>query len=272
MGNLNIRNSMDSKSFSGNSIVRNVLGAVAFVLGIVALSSIALRIITQHGREIAVPDFTAMSVEEAGQIAAESGITVLVSDSVYVNRMARGVVFYQNPKPGSMVKQGRKISLTINAFNTKKVSMPLLVGYSMRQAKAEIMSKGLKVGKLIYVSDMATNNVLEQHLNGRPVEPGSKIDAGSTIDLVLGLSQEDCHTFVPDLVGARYMRAVEGILDNSLNVGRLRFDETVKTYKDTLDAFVYSQNPDAESGLLILGEKIDIYLTLDKSRLPEKQQ
>ena len=263
---------MDTKKFFGNAIVKNVLGAAAFVLGIVIIVSIVLRIITQHGKEITVPDFTAMSVEDARRAAEKVGLTIQVADSVFVNRMEHGVVFYQNPKPESKVKNGRKISVTINAMSTKKVTMPLLVGYSMRQAKSEILSKGLTVGKLIYVSDMATNNVLKQQYRGKPVEPGTMIDSGSAIDLVVGLNAEDCHTFVPDLTGARYLRAIDAVLDNSLNVGRLRFDETVKTYNDTLNAFVYSQSPKPESGALTMGEKVSISFTLDQSKLPEQLQ
>lgn len=263
---------MDTKSFFGNSIVRNILGAAAFVLGIVIAVSIALRIVTRHGKEITVADFTAMSIGDAQSTASKSGLTIQVTDSVFVNRMEHGVVYYQNPKPGSSVKDGRKISVTINAFSTKKVTMPLLVGYSMRQAKAEILSKGLTVGKLDYVSDMATNNVLMQLYRGKPVEPGRMIDSGSAIDLVVGLNAEDCHTYVPDLTGARYLRAIDAVLDNSLNVGKLRFDETVKTYNDTLNAFVYSQNPKPDESALLMGSKVNISFTLDASKLPEQKQ
>ncbi|MCQ2176333.1 MAG: PASTA domain-containing protein [Bacteroidales bacterium] len=262
---------MDSKSFFGNAIVRNLLGAAAFVLGIVIVASIVLRVITRHGKEITVPDFTAMSVQDAQELAQRTGLAVKVTDSVFVNRMEHGVVYYQNPKPESKVKNGRTISVTINALNTKKVTMPLLVGYSMRQAKSEILSKGLTVGKLIYVSDMATNNVLKQLYRNKPVEPGTMIESGSAIDLVVGLNGEDCHTFVPDLTGARYLRAIDAVLDNSLNVGKLRFDETVKTYNDTLNSFVYSQSPKPESGALTMGEKVSISFTLDASKLPSQE-
>lgn len=259
---------MDSKGFFSNYFVKNVLGAVAFVLGVVIVVSIALRIYTRHGNETEVPDFTNLSVAEAGSVAASSGLEVTVGDSVFVKRMARGAIFMQNPKAGSKVKKGRTITLTINAMTAKKVTMPLLVGYSMRQAKAEILSKGLTVGKLVYVSDMATNNVLKQLYRGVPIAPGTMIDSGSAIDLVVGLNSEDGRTFVPDLTGARYLRAVDAILDNSLNIGRVRFDETVKNYNDTLNAFVYSQTPKPSQSTLTMGEKVNISLTLDESKIP----
>ena len=78
--------------------------------------------------------------------------------------------------------------LTINATVPKKVTMPNLVGYSMRQAKAELSSRGLNLGKLIYVDDIATNNVLKQQQRGKDVRPGSSVESGSDIDLVVGLN------------------------------------------------------------------------------------
>ena len=103
-----------------------------------------------------------MTVEEAQVQAELHDMVINVTDSVYVKRMKRGAVYRQNPAPGSKVKSGRRIALTINAVNAKKITMPNLVGFSMRQAKAELLSRGLVLGRLIYVKDMATNNVLRQ--------------------------------------------------------------------------------------------------------------
>ena len=259
---------MGNKGILENSVVRNLLGAVCFVLGLVIVVSVFLKIYTRHNKEIVVPDLSNLTYEEAASVAGAAELNVVVGDSVYVNRMRKGAVFSQNPKAGSRVKKDRKITLTLNAVNAKKVTMPLLVGYSMRQAKAELLSKGLRVGKLIYVNDMATNNVLKQQYKGKPIEPGTMIDSGSQIDLVVGLNSQDGRTFVPDLTGSRYLRAVDAVLDNSLNIGRLRFDETVKSYNDTLNAFVYAQTPGSNGGPVRMGEQVSLSLTLDESKIP----
>ena len=153
---------MDTKSFFSNWIVKNVLGAIAAVAAIVIACSLLLRIGTHHGQEIEVPDMTNMSVRNAQATAEQCGIRIDVTDSVYVRKMGRGLVFSQTPKAGSKVKEGRRIMLTINSVSPKKTTMPNLVGLSMRQAKAELLSKGLILRNLKYVNDMATNNVLRQ--------------------------------------------------------------------------------------------------------------
>jgi beta-lactam-binding protein with PASTA domain len=253
----------------GKWIIKNLIWALVYVAILIAGITIGLALFTNHNKEIEVPDFTTLSVEEASQIAQAAGIRVEVTDSVFVRRMERGAVFSQNPVAGSRVKKNRLIRLTINAVNAKQVSMPNLVGYSMRQAKAELSSKGLNLGKLKYVSDMATNNVLKQQYRGADIKSGTMIDSGSEIDLVVGLNDADNQTRVPNVVGMKYTRAVDAVHDNSLNVARTTFDDSVKNYNDSLNAVVFRQTPGASSGPITMGGEVSLFFTLDESKLPQ---
>lgn len=251
-----------------NWIVKNLLLAAAVVVGLVVAINFCLGVLTHHGQEIAVPDMTNMTVSEAQQMASDNEIKVIVTDSVYVRRMERGNVFSQNPKPGTKVKKGRKIRLTINAVVPKQVTMPNLVGLSMRQAKAELTSRGLSLGNLIYVSDIATNNVLKQLFRNREISPGSSVESGAVINLVVGLNEEDCSTFIPSVIGMKYLRAVDAIHDNSLNIARLRFDDSVKDYTDSLSAVVYKQTPDMSEESVTMGQEVSLFLTVDEQKIP----
>ena len=260
------------KGFFSNWAVRNILIALAIVVVLIAGSMIFLNLVTQHNKEIQVPDFSNMTVDEAEIAAAEAGMRVEVTDSVFVKRMKRGAVYRQNPAPGSNVKKGRRIVLTINAVNAKKVTMPDLVGLSLRQAKAELMSRGLVLERLVYVQDMATNNVLRQFKGNREIEPGTMIDSESHIDLVLGLNDLDNKAYVPDVTGLKNLSAVEAIFDHSLNVKDLKFDETVKDYDDSLSAMVYRQVPEPSDSISVaMGEEVMLYLTKDVKRIPVKE-
>lgn len=247
-------------------IVKNLLLAVA-VFGLLILGAyLGLNVLTHHGRELEVPDLTNMKVNEARYTAEMEGLRIEVTDSVYIRRMGRGLVYSQNPKPGGKVKKGRKIRLTINSVTPKKVQMPNLVGYSMRQARAELGSRGLALGRLIYVNDMATNNVLRQLLRNREVKPGTPVESGTAIDLVVGLNPDNNETFVPNVVGLKYLRAVDVIHDNSLNIRKLNFDESVKTYSDSLDAVVLRQGPEGSGVPILIGSEVTLYLSADPAK------
>ena len=253
-----------------NRIITNLLAALSVFVVIILFSKFLLGCITKHGQELVVPDLTNITVSEAVGIAKENGLRVEIGDSVYIRRLGRGLVYSQNPPAGGKVKKGRRIVLTINAVAPKRVSMPNLVGFSLRQAKAELQSCGLSLGRLTYVEDIATNNVMEQKFHGRDIEPGTSVETLARIDLVLGLNPDENSTTVPDVVGLKYLRAVDVIHDYSLNVKRLIFDKGIKDYADSLDAVVYRQSPEAakeaeddeEAGPepVSMGDEVTLYL------------
>ena len=261
---------MDQKTgLFSNWIVKNLIWALVFIAGLILVVNILLGIITQHGKEITVPDFTNMSFREARETAHHSGVRVEIIDSVYVRRMQRGAVFTQTPPAGSKVKKGRRVLLTINTIVPKQVTMPNLVGYSMRQAKAELASRGLALGRLIYVSDIATNNVLKQLYHNREIRLGESVESGAAIDLVVGLNSDDSRTYAPAVVGMRYLRAVDAVHDNSLNVSKLVFDKGIRDYTDSLNAVVYRQSPASVETPLTMGAGVALWLTLDSEKLPQ---
>ncbi len=260
---------MKLKDILGNWIFRNVALAVVLIFVFVVVVNCSLSMCTRHGQEIPVPDFYGKSLNEALVDADSAGISVVVTDSVYVRGLAPGAIYMQTPKAGSHVKKGRTIRLTANTMAPSEVYMPSLVGCSLRQAKAELQRSGLVLGRLIYVSDIATNYVLKQQRNGADVKPFMPLPSGTTIDLVLGLSSDD-QTVIPNLIGRQYLNAVDMIHDNSLNVGRVRFDRSIKNHADSIAAVVASQYPKHGHESVLKGSSVDIFLTADKAE-PSKE-
>lgn len=266
---------------SGNKLLRrNFVWGIVFVVVLLVVISLSLRSCTRHNQELSVPDFKTLSLAQARELAADNDLRIDVVDSVYVKRLAHGAVYRQNPEAGAKVKKNRRILITINSMNPQMTSVPNVVGYSLRQASAEIAARGLAIGQLIYRTDMATNNVLEQRYKGRQVLPGTLVETESSIDLVLGLNPEDNITYVPYVVGYTVQVATNSINDNSLNVGTVKYDDTVKDYRDSLSAVVYRQSPmpvvstsaDGQANVVgsqgvVMGTKVDIYLTVDPGKV-----
>ena len=248
------------------------MGGAALVV-VIFLSILFLKVITRHNKELAVPDFSGLSIAEAQKVANKSNLRLEVTDSVFLPRAARGVIFRQNPTAGTHVKKNRRILLTINSIEPKMIAMPSLTGLSFRQAKAELQARNLNVGKLIYAEDIATNNVLSQIYKGRIIAPGAKIETESYIDLELGLNDQQNMTAIPSVVGVSYLTARDIILDNSLNIGNLSFDASVKTYTDTISSFVVKQFPEPSGNLdTMYGSNINLTLSADRSKITSSEQ
>ena len=247
-----------------------LIKVAAFLLVLFLVVKFGLDIITRHNRTVTVPDFTNMTIQEAERAASKGHVGVKVTDSVFIYRLGAGLVYRQNPTAGSVVKRGRSVFLTINSVEPKTVIMPNLVGCSFLEAKAELENRGLVLGRLIYQQDIATNQVLQQRSGGKAVNPGKAIISGSTIDLVLGLGRSESTTRVPDVVGMKYVAALDALHDKYLNSGKLLFDNKaeVRTYADTMNAIVYKQDPTRSTKKL--GTQVNLYLTHDPAKVPEK--
>lgn len=179
---------MASKSFFNNWIVKNLFWVLVVLVIFFLVLTIFPAIYTRHGDIISVPDFVGLSADESAAKAERIGIRTEVVDSIYVKGAASGSVVRQDPKAGSGVKQGRRIQLVINATTPKKVAMPDLIDLSLRSATSELYSRGLSIGRIEYVEDIATNNVLRQKYQNRDIAPHTMIPCDSEIDLVLGMA------------------------------------------------------------------------------------
>lgn len=248
-------------------ILKNLLLAAVIVTALILVLSVALRLITRHGENVTTPDFTNLTYTEALELASKGEVNVTVVDSVFIRRLPGGVVYRQQPQAGAIVKKGRSIDLTVNSVVPKKVVMPNLLGYSVSEAIGQLQNRGLELGRLNYVRDMATNTVLGQSVNGTTVSAGDLVVSGSLVDLKVAVAYEDNRTVVPKIIGLKYVSAVDALHDHFLNVGRIHCDKDIKTYTDSLNAVVYKQ--DAQGSVKTLGTSIGFYLTLDPSKLPE---
>lgn len=257
---------MDMKIKDYKWIWKNMFLAIAFLTVLLVLVSVGLRIITRHGKTVMAPDFTNLTVAQAQVLAKEKKVAVKVVDSVFVRRLNGGVVYRQQPKAGSKVKEGRSIFLTINSVVPRKVVMPNLFGYSVTEARSELQNRGLNMGYLNYVKDIATNTVLGQYVDGKEVKAGDLVVSGSTVDLTVAAANEDNKTEVPRVIGMKYVSAIDAIHDKYLNVGTVRFDPDIRTYADSVNAVVYKQDTPGSSKAL--GSRVSLTLTLDSSKLP----
>jgi beta-lactam-binding protein with PASTA domain len=147
------------------------------------------------------------------------------------------------------------------------VAVPNLIDLPIRQALALIESSGLKIGELKYKPDLSVNIVIEQLYSGKKISEGDSIQKGSVVDLVLGKGLSNQRTPVPILIGMHLESAKNKIMVSSLNLGTYIYDNTIVTAEDTLNAFVYKQNPEYKpDASLQLGSAIYLWLTVDPAK------
>ena len=156
---------------------------------IVVFASNTISLFTSHGKEYDIPDLTGFNAEQLEQYKKDSndfGFKFVIIDSVFVPDKKGGTVLSQDPLPGNKAKKGRKIYLSIVAWNSPQIEMPNLVDLSFRQAENLLISNDLQLGQVIYKASKYPNAVLEQRYNGRIVEIGTLVPYQAKITLIVG--------------------------------------------------------------------------------------
>jgi len=260
---------MSLKNFLLSRIFLKNLGfAVIITFGAIMILLLGLNIYTRHGQARPVPNFVGLTMDQTIKLAKQSKLRYQIIDSIYSTEVQRGCIAEQNPKPGFKVKKWRNIILTINAFHPEMVAMPNLINLPKRQAILIAESSGLEIGLLKYRPDLSTDMVIDQEYNGKKIIDGDSIQKGSVVDLVLGKGLSDQRTPVPDLMGMKLNPSKNKILASSLNLGTYVYDNTIRKNADSLNAFVYKQNPEyKEDATLKLGSSIYLWLTVDLTKL-----
>ncbi len=251
----------------------NALAVVGITTLLLVVNMFAIRIYTDHGHSIAIPDLRGKTGSQMNAIARNSDLRIAVRDSVYSHETAPGTVVDQFPKPGMKVKKNRTIFVTMCAISQEMIPMPQLTDISYRQATNLIESSGLIAGNIEYKPSEFPNLVLEQKINGRNIEVGERVAKGSVVDLVLGGDNTGATSEVPTLFGRNLTEARMVLGEAFLNVGKITYDDSIPTDDQKLKSLIWKQNPDpAEVFEVAHGTPIDLWLTTDTTKLHVKTE
>lgn len=142
---------------------------------------------TRHGEFVIVPNLEHVSLSKAQELLDKSHLRYEVRDSTAYNKdYPPYTIMKQNPEANEKVKKDRKIYLTINPTNYRKVELPKIIRRPLKEARPNLASLSLKIGKITYVNDISKDAVLRVFHKGKEIHPGDKIFENSVIDLECG--------------------------------------------------------------------------------------
>lgn len=249
----------------------NILAGFVLLVVLLLLFLGSLDIITHHGKTMKIPAVVGQPIDQARKTLESQGFEILIQDSIYNDTIPPLQVIKQFPEPDNLVKVNRTVYLTINRAVAPEIDMPNLISMTFRNAEMVLHRYGLKLGDTVFRPDFARNSVLDQEFKGESIKPGTKIQQGSPITLVLG-NGVGTEFIVPDLFGLTYRDARAALSEAGLTAGSVIPDGDVK---DTLGAFVYRQNPDRfdynkQPNHIRQGQIIDIWLSaLKKEKITD---
>ncbi|HEY5510848.1 MAG TPA: PASTA domain-containing protein [Prolixibacteraceae bacterium] len=255
---------MALKEFFLSKTFRNhFLAALGLTIVLLWLTMQILSFYTHKGESLTIPDFSGMTMDQARQVAKKMSLRFEVEDSVYRAGRRPGTILMQNPGAGHKIKSGRMIYLTLVSSIPGQEEVPKLTDISLRQARVLLESKGFIVGNIRYIPSEFSDLVLEQKNKGVPILPGSRLDSGSAIDLVVGGNGVSSETTVPDFTGMTLAEALALFNAKLLVAGNVQFDASVTNRSDSMSARIINQFPLADSTAYVpAGSTINLFLSI----------
>lgn len=182
--------------------LKPILYLCAGVIVFVVATSITIGYLLRDESTVACPDVTGLDAEEARILAAQKGLSLLVTKYEKKKDVPYNRVLTQMPDAAIPVRPGRTISVIVSD-GPRTTDVPSYVGLSLEQAQTALQEKGIAVRKVIYVPSEAVGTVLAQ-------VPGSGQNILGEEGMVLIVGGREKRFFVmPDIGGDEYAAAVE---------------------------------------------------------------
>ena len=162
---------------------------LALFLLFAGISAVLLSLdgFTRHGEFIVVPDLEHVSLSKAQELLEKSHLRYEVRDSTAYNKeYPPYTVMKQTPEANEKVKKDRKIYLSINPTNFRKIDLPNIIRRPIKEVRPNLASLNIKIGRVTYVNDISKDAVLRAFYKGKEIKPGDKILENSSIDLECG--------------------------------------------------------------------------------------
>ena len=138
---------MNIKEFFGKLtspyLLLHLLGMVVVIVLLFIGVKIGLSSYTHHGESIELRDLTGMDYKKAVELLHHQKLIICITDSGHNKTMPVNCILNQQPGPGTNVKEGRTIYVTINSATLPSIKIPDLIdNSSYREANARLASLG----------------------------------------------------------------------------------------------------------------------------------
>ena len=170
----------------GKKVLYNIIAIFIVACALIVFSDYELRVYTQHGEEIEMPNLKGSSIQQAISQLEALGVSGTLHDSVYVKGVAPNTIYNQSIPAGCHVKKGRVILLTVNTDLPPSVVLPDLAdNSSLREATMKLTMLGLQLATQEYIHG-EKDWVYAIKADGKNTTAGERIPSDARITLVVG--------------------------------------------------------------------------------------
>jgi beta-lactam-binding protein with PASTA domain len=123
---------------------------IVVLLMVMFFSAVITLRLALHAGETAVPNFSNMTLAEAGDAALRAGLDIKLENKFYSTTVPVGRVLAQSPAAGSRVRHGWQVRVT-ESLGPQQVTIPDVTGQSERLAAIALRRNNLDLGTLAHL-------------------------------------------------------------------------------------------------------------------------
>lgn len=169
-----------------------------------------------RGGTVMVPDFRGKHIVEVVKTKPD-GIDIVRRDEKFDDRQPKDHVIAQFPEPGTVVKPGKKVLLSIS-LGLQKVNVPDMSGMSMREVDMALMNAQLAAGDRAYIF---SDKIAPDRVVGQSPLPSEEYGVNKDVDLLISLGKRPESYPLPSLVGLSLDEAKNRLQAFGFNSGRI---------------------------------------------------
>lgn len=169
-----------------------------------------------RGETMVVPDFRGMHIVEVFK-NKPAGLDVVRRDEKFDDQQPKDHVIAQYPDPGTIVKQGKKVQLSIS-LGVQRVIVPDMKGNSMREVDLALLNSQLVAGDRAYIF---SDGVPHDRLVGQSPMPGEEFGVNKDVDLLISLGKKPESLILPNLSGVTLDDGKNKLKAWGFNFGRI---------------------------------------------------
>lgn len=167
---------------------------------------------THHGEGVEIPKVEGMLCADARLLVEQQGLNIVVSDSGYNKRLPADCILIQSPGPGTMVKEGHTLYVTVNSPSSPSIAIPDVVdNSSYREAEARLAALGFRLLPPKQVPG-EKDWVYGIQAKGRQVSAGDQVSIETPLTLVIGSGTYDSDEEI-DYIEPEYQMMQSGDVD-----------------------------------------------------------
>jgi beta-lactam-binding protein with PASTA domain len=231
-----------AKKILYSAAVSTLLFFILFFLSAVIFSQVLLR-----SEVVTVPDLAGKPVAQARAELQKKDLTLAQKGTESNDRIEKGLIVRQDPAPGSRIRTTRVIQV-FTSSGSGTVTVPDLAEKPLEEALTLLQATGLTKGAMtqVHTPRLPAGRILAQ----KPA-PGTVVERGFAVGLLLSQGDLDERYVMPDLIGRR----ADGV------IGRL------EAWGFKVADLRYVYYPGAPAGLIVKQDPANGYRIQKRNRI-----